>query len=547
MVPFNCYCYYHCLLLGIIAGAAAAAGGEKNGAAVVIATRDMGKVAGVGYERHDEFLGIPYAEAPVGDMRWRPPALYERKGDVRDEPFNATAYRLPCPQSGVSANASSEDCLFLNVFTPKRDRRAAGLLPVMVWIHGGCFVEGSPYDSNFNGSSISSHSSVIVVTIAYRLGALGFLGGNDLLRLRCPDFSAGNYGVQDQRKSLEWIQRNIFSFGGNASRVFVWGQSAGAASVAFHLAASRSWGLFSKVGMESGAFGNWNAYSWEAAKKNYDRFLKASPCKNATNRNSLQCLLSLPAQNIVAAAAFGGATDAPCRDGCSWEPTVDGVELLDYPWRMISRHRPKGVDLLLGSNLDDGKDFVDDVANISADASASQFKTYVSTVYGQKFYSGIRALYHDSSHVSAAGFSQSYWEADRIETDFAYACPNLRTSNAFSGTRVFLYQWAYHGPASDAATFVLHGSEIPYVFNNTAGFNAEQVAVAARMSQYFVDFAKNGYPSNGEWKPYTEQFPGTFVISNISKMVLHLREKECAYWNKTWDFFGRCVPLPSRN
>ena len=429
---------------------------------------------------YSEFLGIPFAQPPVGDLRFRSPQPIE-KGEKQ---INATSWKLPCPQSGNGA--WSEDCLYLNIYSSS-DHSNSHPTPVMVFLHGGCYVSGSPYSQTFNGSAlVTAYAPLIVVTVAYRLNVFGFLAHDDL-RSRSPSGSTGNYGIQDQRAALRWIRDNIAAFGGDPGNVFVWGQSAGAASVSCHLATKRSWGLFQRAGMESGSFGNWAAYSWQAAQDNFNRTLAAAACSD------VDCLIALPASELVSAGAFGGALDAPCRDGCAWAPTIDGVELTTYPWDMELQ---VNVSILHGSNMEDGEPFVNDVVTLSQTANESNIENYTSIVYeGAVDASSIAQTYYSMSKARD-NYSKWFVAGSSIETDFAYACPALRTSAKFN--KAYQYEWAYRDPG---ATFVVHGSELPYVFMTTSGDSGSSVSqAAALMSSLFVNCAKQGTPSDA-FKP----------------------------------------------
>lgn len=158
---------------------------------------------------------------------------------------------------------TAEDCLFLNIYTPPANRTAKKL-PVYVWIHGGSFYQGGSNEQRLNGTFATARD-IVVVTLNYRLGIFGFLGG-DLMRTLCPHNSSGNSALQDQRMALQWVQQHISAFGGDASQVFAMGQSAGAGSVSCHLVMSKSRGLMSSAGMSSGAFAYWITQDWKWAQ-----------------------------------------------------------------------------------------------------------------------------------------------------------------------------------------------------------------------------------------------------------------------------------------
>src|SRR5215469_11951008 len=259
------------------------------------------------------FLGIPYAAPPVGNLRWRPPVPH----DHWFAPLNATQFGNHCPQPPTPFGRPSvtEDCLFLNVFTPGDDGNRASIFdvfrnrrPVMVWIHGGALVTGESDDYD---PTALVQDGVIVVTINYRLGALGFLAHPALAAESTdPDHdfdtdanSAGNYGLMDQQAALRWVRDNIFFFGGDPFNVTIFGQSAGGLSVLSQLVSPSAGGLFHKAIIESGAY-NLNTESLAAAEAAGIAFAAAAGCANQT----AACLRALPVTTILANENTAGYT-----------------------------------------------------------------------------------------------------------------------------------------------------------------------------------------------------------------------------------------------
>jgi para-nitrobenzyl esterase len=213
---------------------------------------ERGPIRGILTPALRKFLGIPYAAPPVGKLRWRPPKDHTRWS----APLDATRFGNHCPQdASVFGTASvSEDCLFLNVFTPNGAASEANnshSYPVMVWIHGGALTVGESDD--YVPTKLVQRGDVIVVTINYRLGALGFLA-HPALNAESPDHISGNYGIMDQQFALKWVQRNIATFGGDPHNVTIFGESAGGLSVLSHLASPTAAGLFHRGIVESGAY-----------------------------------------------------------------------------------------------------------------------------------------------------------------------------------------------------------------------------------------------------------------------------------------------------
>src|SRR3984885_6148143 len=232
------------------AGAGRAAAAPSSGSSGPVVNTAGGLVRGTSSSGVSTFLGLPYAAPPVGDLRWRPPAPAAGWRGIRD----ATQFGPSCPQAQVGnpllpPGTISEDCLYLNVYAPAVGSDDQGGRPVLVWIHGGGLVQDGARD--YDGSKLAA-DGVVVVTINYRLGALGFLA-HPALASR-PGGSAGNYGLMDQQAALRWVQRNIARFGGDPRNVTIAGQSAGGLSVLAQLVSPGARGLFQRAIVQSGAF-----------------------------------------------------------------------------------------------------------------------------------------------------------------------------------------------------------------------------------------------------------------------------------------------------
>ena len=283
------------------AGASAAVSHSPGARPLVVGTAD-GAVQGKATGPMDEFLGIPYAAPPVGPLRWRPPHPPAHWHGIRQ----ATAFGPHCPQpaSAFGVASTSENCLYLNVFTPARIRPGQRL-PVMVWVHGGEFLVGESND--YNPAGLVRHG-VIVVTLNYRLGAFGFLADKALAAGRAG--SSGNYGLMDQQAALRWVQGNIGRFGGDARNVTVFGESAGGLSVLAQLASRGARGLFARAIAESGTYNliQQPLATAEAAGRTF-------AAKVGCTSKIAACLRKLPVSTIVDNEDFSGYTPRPRRPG----------------------------------------------------------------------------------------------------------------------------------------------------------------------------------------------------------------------------------------
>ena len=262
----------------------------KADPSVVMTTK--GAVKGIVSDIAREFRGIPYAAPPVNELRWKDPQDHKSWAPGT---LSATVDGPGCPQScylppHTCPARYSEDCLYLNVFTPLPSQMAtSGPLPVLMWIHGGNFKQGSGTGLLYDGSHIAKTQNVIVVTINYRLGALGFLNNNQSF--------TGNYGIKDQRFAMQWIQQNIASFGGDPTRVTLFGQSAGAMSIATHMISPKSKNLFHRAILESEPFG----LPFRTTSE-FEGLASAFADKaNCTSGDVETCLRNLPYEKIIEA------------------------------------------------------------------------------------------------------------------------------------------------------------------------------------------------------------------------------------------------------
>ena len=501
------------------AAASTAIGHQGASTGPVVRTAD-GAVRGMSTSAADEFLGIPYAAPPVGPLRWRPPQPAAPWAGVRD----ATAFAPHCPQpaSPFGQASTSENCLFLNVFTPPGAARGNGNLPVMVWIHGGALVTGESND--YDPTKLVSNGT-IVVTINYRLGALGFLAHPALASHS--GGPSGDYGLMDQQAALRWVQRNIGQFGGNRRNVTIFGESAGGLSVLSQLASPGAHGLFAKAIVESGAY-NLTQAPLATAEAAGEAFATSAGCASQT----AACLRSLPVSTILANQTASGYT-----------PDIDGQVLTQSIGTALSSGQFNRVPVIDGTNHDEWRLFVAESELEGAPVTAANYQDMIASTLGVSptIAAAIAAQYPLSAYPSPSV------ALGAVGTDAIFACPALTVDNSVSK---YVPTYAYEFNDENAPELFLppvsfpygaaHASELQYLFdlpNATfpTALTAPQQQLAASMRQYWTNFASRGFPSSSG-QPLWPRFDSVNqrMISLIPPQPQaetdFAAEHHCAFW-----------------
>lgn len=497
----------------LLAAAAAACGGsgepgtavEPGGATDAVAV-DGGMVAaapGAGGGAVRMYGSIPYAAAPVGDLRWQPPQPVRPWDGVRDGsqlPPACPQGILPAPPGeqgffGPGSTVMDEDCLYLNVWSAAAPGDAA---PVMVWIHGGALRMGDSAEVAFDGTSLASRG-VVVVTINYRLGALGYLA-HPLLREASANGASGNYGLLDQIAALEWVQRNISAFGGEPERVTIFGESAGSWSVNYLMASPLAAGLFAgAIGQSGGVFApDAGAVPSAVAEAAGEEIAAAALGEGA--EVSMEALRALSAEEVVAADAGRVLVNV---DGWAMPAMVDEI---------FAAGRQHDVPVMIGANADEGTALAR-YSGVPELSSVAEYEEWARTRYGDLADEFLAAYPVESDEnisarvIDSAGDGRFVWEmrtwARMMET---VASP------------AYLYFFSRVPPAPDAASYgAYHTAEIPYVFGNLAGgsrywfanrdYDDTDRRLSEEMSSYWINFAATGDPNGDglvEWPAYTQ-------------------------------------------
>jgi para-nitrobenzyl esterase len=449
-----------------------------------IAVTDRGVIRGTQTAEGRQFLGVPYAAPPVGDLRWRPPQEHARWHGVLD----TTAFGPHCAQTAGSFGlaSTSEDCLFLNVFTPRGFSGAfPHRAPVMVWIHGGALVTGESDD--YDPAPMVARG-VVVVTINYRLGALGFLAHPALAAESARGIS-GNFGVQDQQAALGWVHRNIRAFGGDPENVTVFGESAGGLSVHTQLVSPLAAGLFQRAIVESGAY-QLTQPSLAAAQAAGQAFAAAAGCADQT----AACLRALPVATILARQTGG-------TDGLN----VDGVVLPASIGAALRSGAFNRVPVMEGSNHDEWRLFV--AATEAATHVPLSAAAYVPAIVATlRVPAAVAAAIAAQYPLSAFGSPSEALGA--IGTDAIFAC-NAQTATTALSQRVRTFQYEFADPNAPMLFFpplsfptgAYHAAEIQYVFRidvspqPNPGLHGDQARLSDAMVTYWTNFARTGDPN----------------------------------------------------
>ncbi len=491
---------------------------------VVVGLRDGGM---------NKFLGIPYAAPPVGALRWRPPKPY---GFFPGFVLQATEFGSECTQAG----GGSEDCLFLNVYTPSSDSGYGGPhgLPVMVWIHGGGLTEGSSdsYDPVW-----LVQQGVIVVTLNYRLGYLGFFAQS---AIDAENHLKGNYGLMDQQFAFKWVRRNIAGFGGNPAQVTIFGESAGGQSVYAQLASPLAAGLFRGAIAESGSYTEFQDYfddivTLAQAETTGTETVPSGAAIAASvgcANQKASCLRAVPAAAFVALEPF------PIY------PFVDGTLLTQTIGAAFASGEFNQVPVISGTNHDEYRLFValdyDLVGNPIL--TSAEYDAAVTALWGSTLGSAVLALYPYANYPSggvALGASG---------TDGIFSCP-ARNADQLLAQFVTTYTYEFNDenappPQSffgGLLTFPLgayHGSEVQYLFKGADLFgkvslSQKQQELSSAMVTYWTQFAKTGNPnSSGEpaWAQYSaaaDEFQSFIPPTPVAESDFDAEHLCSAFWN----------------
>lgn len=443
------------------------------------------------------FLGVPFAAPPVGQLRWKAPQpVIDWQGVRSAEHF------APSPmQPGNPAAGKSEDCLYLNVWTPAKTN--ADSLPVMVWIYGGGFSFGSAAEPWYDGEKLAQ-KGVVFVSIAYRVGPLGFLVHPEL-SAENPDHVSGNYGLLDQIAALQWIQKNIHAFGGDPGKVTIFGESAGGISVSMLCASPLAKGLFrGAISQSGGSFGPTRSVTFpgenmktiQQAEQDGINYAKKAGC------NSIDELRKIDA----------GKLPEGWDVGSSW-PVIDGYVIPDVQYKLYQQGKFNNVPVIIGYNSDEGISF-------SHEKNADEFISAVKNRFGKFAGELLKAYPLNKNKVSHS--------ARNLIRDAAFGWHNYTWAKLQSQTgksKVYYYFFdQYPNYPQDSPQFgngSPHAQEVSYVFQHLdesdPQISKSDLVIEDAMGDYWINFVKTGNPNGAAvplWIPFNNQSQRVMYFNN---------------------------------
>ncbi|XP_078689312.1 carboxylesterase 5A-like [Branchiostoma floridae x Branchiostoma belcheri] len=505
------------------------------------------------------FLGVPYATPPEGELRFQAPRPAQSWTDERD----ATQYGPHCAQDidllfskfypvRPPHNTTSEDCLYLNVFTTALGTKETGL-PVLVWFHGGGLSFGT--GALYPGTALSAHQDLVVVTVNYRLGAFGFLSTGD-------EHAPGNYGLLDQVEALKWVRDNIQSFGGDPESVTIAGQFGGGVSVSYHLLSPVSSGLFRRAISHSGVATTFPHAEYVKPHNEFVSQAKAVECKRHAKKTEhiLECLRSKESDDFVTSRK--GEILARCL------PSTDGTFLTDSPRNLLKKREFTKVDYLLGVNSAEFGHVLPSL--MSTEFGKGKSLKEVTTIligYANILYGGAKRLAEMHEVLKKeylSELSRDPREVEKVFTDlqsdtlFIAPTADMADRMAAAGANVYLYEFrhrlSFHrwGTKSSGAE---HGDELPLLFGvpfmtfsdpnnsgNELSFTEEEAGLSLDMMAYWGNFVRTGDPSNPAgapeprdlptWPAYTPDVTAYLKLDVTSSADVGLRRRQVTLWNK---------------
>jgi len=486
--------------------------GQNQPARIVLKTTS-GPVEGSQIDKLQVFRGIPYAAPPVSARRWRPPVPPTPWSEIRSaHEFGPACPQVAEPGSTEPLPSMSEDCLTINVWTPHAD---SGLRPVMVFIHGGAFMEGSTREKPYDGTLLAARGGIVVVTPQYRVGAFGFLELSDIAGKEFTQ--SGDLGILDQIAALRWVQQNIVAFGGNPKNVTILGESAGAVSVGTLLAAREARGLFHKAIMESprAPYGHTQARATQIARQ----LMKLAGVSTFSELKALSTDQIMAAQNKLFYARF---------EDTSFSPVLDGVVIPEPTQRKIIQGHGANVPLIIGTNLEE-LNFWEYEEGLPLDKiPPSVLEKQLQPLLGTKACAAINL--YTKGHPDRT-------QGEGIVTllgDLTFRMPSIRIAESNSIRQpTWMYLFTYH-----AKYGAEHAAELPFVFGvsdeaNITGTEQQLAKLTSQMQLAWINFAREGDPNHSGlpfWPKYDLNSRATMEFGLTSEVINDPNVNERKAW-----------------
>jgi carboxylesterase type B len=475
--------------------------------------------------------GIPYAQQPVGNLRWKPPQPLVFSNDT-----NFAYMPNACPQGSGVDPPFTEACLTLNVHAPENVNN----LPVYVWIHGGSFTGGSGMGYNatpFVSTSINHAVPVVVVTINYRLGLLGFLADQALYDEKTGinnRSTTGNYGMLDQMMALDWIKKNIHGFGGNPEQITIGGESAGGISVTILITSPLvKKGTFQRAIIQSGSIWPNAVITLENAINNSGSILRS-----AANCTTVECLRNLTVKEIL---KIQGTIAARSLFGVAARPVIDDYVLNDIMENSYARGNFQKVPVLVGSNTNETSSFT--CPHFNGSATIDQVQEFFTTIYNTTIINKIPDIY---GPISTASNPLTYLNI--VYSNSWAHCGSRRITAKFSSSQVPSYLFTYNHliPISPPCRGVAHAAELPMLFPTLLhaffpnyNFTAEEQQLSTNMMLYWANFIRTSNPnfegSLANWDAYSVISDNDFVLNIQPQMRNYYYNATCSHF---WDLYA---------
>jgi para-nitrobenzyl esterase len=513
--------YFGALLLAALFAFVAA---SSSSSPVLVVPTESGNVQG--FVQNDiarAFLGIPFADPPQRFGVAQPASAWS---GLR----NATVFPKPCIQS---ATLGVEDCLYLNVFTPK-DTQAGDKLPVMVWIHGGRYWTGE--SDQYAGQWLSANGNVVLVTIQYRLNSLGFFATPELA-----DAGSINVGFQDQILAIEWVRNNINNFGGDRKEITLFGESAGGNAALLHTMVHKytdpSCYLDYMQTVILHSTWQWIMPTLAQQKAASIKFAASKGCSQTNSVDMLACMRALPATSVV-------ATSGPIN---YFQPSVDGIFLTDQPFNLVKTGQYNtDVNVVLGYNANEGNYMAYTRASFKDPSQGNTYADYYKAVRNNSLIywltdSQINDVF---SWYASNTASVGYWYGSaQILGDFYINCGSSLSAPYFAKYGpTYTYIWNYTSPNYPQQFLgAAHGNELPYIFNATVygayDFTSSDYALAARMIASWARIADKGKPDTSVWPKFKKNRPVAFLweqndsdLDPVTTTVPFAQSNFCTNW-----------------